>query len=118
MARRKRPLQKRDSRRAAGPSEKKLWGGRFEKATNPLVEAYTSSVAQDIALLPYDIAGSIAHARMLGRMSIIPRRDAETLVRGLEELAADVAAGRFELDESLEDVHMNVEAALARKVGA
>src|SRR5713101_7968029 len=110
MAKRKRPVQKRESTGGAGATRKKLWGGRFEKSTNPLVEAYTSSVVQDIALLPYDIAGSIAHARMLGRTSIIPRKDADILVRGLEELAGDVAVGRFELDDSLEDVHMNVEA--------
>ena len=117
MARRKRPEQKRDSTSGTAAAEKKLWGGRFEKSTNPLVESYTSSVAQDIALLPYDIAGSIVHARMLGRTLIIPRKDAETLVRGLEDLAADVSLGKFELDDSLEDVHMNVEAALARKLG-
>ncbi|HTE84120.1 MAG TPA: argininosuccinate lyase [Dehalococcoidia bacterium] len=121
MAKRKRQAARRGQAAASGSdargADKKLWGGRFEKSTNPLVESYTTSVAQDLALLPYDIAGSIAHARMLGRTSIIPRKDADTLVRGLEELAADVSLGTFRLDDSLEDVHMNVEAALTRKVG-
>lgn len=120
MAKRRRQAVKRTAagvHGAAGTSAKKLWGGRYEKATNPLVESYTSSIAQDMALLPYDIAGSIAHARMLGRTAIIPKKDADAIVHGLEALATDVSAGEFQLDESLEDVHMNVEAALARKVG-
>src|SRR5947209_1895738 len=108
------------SARGTGPGEggaKKLWGGRFEKQTNPQVDAYTSSIAQDWALLPYDLAGSIAHARMLGRRRIIPSKDAETIIRGLEGIMADVSAGRFSLDERLEDVHMNVEAELTRRIG-
>jgi argininosuccinate lyase len=122
MANRKRQTARRNAAGAAASpvapgADKKLWAGRYEKATNPLVESYTSSVSQDMALLPYDVAGSLAHARMLGRTGIIPKADAEALVRGLEDIAAEVAAGRFVLDESLEDVHMNVEAALARKVG-
>jgi argininosuccinate lyase len=117
MAKRKGQAQK---RRGVQPTaaERKLWGGRFQKATNPLVEAYTSSIDEDAALIPYDIAGSIAHARMLGRRQIISARDAETIVRGLESIAADFEAGRFELAESLEDVHMNVEAELAGRIGA
>jgi argininosuccinate lyase len=124
MANRKRQAARRNaagvvaSASTPSGSDKKLWAGRYEKATNPLVESYTSSISQDMALLPYDIAGSLAHARMLGRTGIIPRADAEILIRGLEDLAAEVAAGRFILDESLEDVHMNVEATLARNIGA
>jgi argininosuccinate lyase len=124
MANRKRQTARRNSAGMAtsavqgANSDKKLWGGRYEKATNPLVESYTSSISQDMTLLPYDVAGSIAHARMLGRASIIPRADADSLVRGLEDIAEQVAAGRFQLDESLEDVHMNVEAALARMIGS
>jgi argininosuccinate lyase len=123
VANRKRQVARRSavgegrSASTAGGADKKLWGGRYEKATNPLVESYTSSVNQDMALLPYDVAGSIAHARMLGRTSIIPKADADALVRGLESIAGEIAAGTFQLDESLEDVHMNVEAALARKIG-
>ena len=103
---------------AEGGGERKLWGGRFEKETNPLVELYTSSIAEDSALVAYDIAGSIAHARMLGRTKIIPERDAEEIVRGLEGLAVDFEEGRLTLEESLEDVHMNVEAALQKRIGA
>lgn len=107
-------------RRAAGTpaAAKKPWGGRFEKTTDPLVEAYTSSIAEDQALIPYDIAGSIAHARMLGRTGIISARDSDLIVRGLDAILTDFERGRFQLDEALEDVHMNVEAELRRRIGA
>ena len=102
-----------------GHAEKaKLWGGRFEKPTNPLVELYTSSIAEDIGLVPYDIAASIAHARMLGRTGIIPAREASQIVQGLESIATDFAEGRFELDEALEDVHTAIEVALQKRIGA
>jgi argininosuccinate lyase len=116
MARRKRQAALRRSARPRA-AEQKLWGGRFQKQTNPLVEAYTSSVAEDSALTLYDIAGSIVHARMLGRRGIIPVQEADAIVRGLEGIAADYSAGRFQLDERLEDVHMNVEAELANRIG-
>ena len=115
MAKRRQQAERRVSQ---VPSAKKLWGGRFEKETDPLVEAYTSSVDEDQALIPYDIAGSIAHARMLGRTGIIAPREAETIVRGLEAILADFERGRFQLDEALEDVHMNVETELRRRIGA
>jgi argininosuccinate lyase len=99
-------------------SSSKLWGGRFASETNPLVEAYTESIAQDAALLPYDIAGSVAHATMLGRQGIIPEEDAHAIVDGLLAIAEDARAGRFTLRPELEDVHMNVEAELERRIGA
>ncbi|HZU76256.1 MAG TPA: argininosuccinate lyase [Dehalococcoidia bacterium] len=94
------------------------WGGRFAKPIDELVEAYGSSIEQDRPLLPYDIRGSIAHARMLGRQGIIPAEDAGANVTALEQLAEDATAGRFELRAELEDVHMNVEAELERRIGA
>jgi argininosuccinate lyase len=97
---------------------RKAWGGRFAQPTDALVEAYTSSIAADARLLPYDIAGSIAHARMLGRQRIIPKKDADTIVRGLVEILEEYNRGAFKLRDDLEDVHMNVEARLAQKIGA
>jgi argininosuccinate lyase len=94
-----------------------LWAGRFEQPTDALVEAYTSSIAADARLMPYDIAGSIAHARMLGRQRIIPKKDADAIVRGLAEILDEFARGEFVLRPDLEDVHMNVEARLAEKIG-
>ncbi|MGI8549281.1 MAG: argininosuccinate lyase, partial [Dehalococcoidia bacterium] len=69
-------------------------------------------------LIPYDIAGSIAHAQMLGRQRIISEREADQIVGGLEGIAQDYAEGAFSLEQSLEDVHMNVEAALTKRIGA
>jgi argininosuccinate lyase len=116
MAKRKVQSGRRSTAREANPPQK-LWGGRFEKTTNPLVESYTSSIAEDSALIPYDLAGSIAHARMLARTKIISTAESDTLVRGLRSIAEDHEAGNFQLDEALEDVHTNVEAELFRRVG-
>jgi len=107
----------RKRRSAALNGARKPWGGRFEEPTDAMVEAYTASTAADARLLPYDIAGSIAHARMLGRQRIIPRKDADAIVRGLTEIRDEYERGAFRLREDLEDVHMNVEARLAEKIG-
>jgi len=63
------------------------------------------------------VRGSIAHARMLAKQGIIPAMDAELIIRGLEQVRGEIAAGRFQFDERLEDVHMNIEARLAQLVG-
>jgi argininosuccinate lyase len=105
--------------RSASPSPngRKPWAGRFEQPTDALVEAYTSSIDVDARLLPQDIAGSIAHARMLGRQRIIAKKDADAIVRGLEEIQREFDRGEFKMRPGLEDVHMNVEARLAQKIG-
>jgi argininosuccinate lyase len=95
----------------------RTWGGRFSDETDARVANFTRSIDLDAALAADDIAGSIAHVRGLGRAGILSAEDVQALVDGLLALAADVAAGRLEWDDSLEDVHMNVEAALAGKVG-
>jgi argininosuccinate lyase len=104
-------------RPAPDAGDQKLWAGRFEKQMNPLVEDYTSSIEQDALLLPHDILGSIAHASMLGSQGIIPQADADKIVSGLNQIAADAQNGRFELRGDLEDVHMNVESELERRIG-
>src|SRR6476620_10051830 len=93
----------------------RTWGGRFSGETDARVADFTRSIEIDAALAADDIAGSIAHVRGLGRAGILSPDDVETLVGGLTALAEDVAAGRIEWDGSLEDVHMNIEAALAVK---
>ena len=95
----------------------RTWGGRFSGETDARVADFTRSIEVDAALAADDIAGSIAHVRGLGRAGILSADDVQTLVDGLTALAEDVAAGRLEWDGSLEDVHMNIEAALAAKVG-
>lgn len=97
---------------------RKPWGGRFAERTDSMVEAYTASISADARMLPQDIAASIAHARMLGRQRIIPKKDADAIVRGLAEILEEYARGEFRMRPELEDVHMNVEARLAEKIGA
>ena len=72
--------------------------GRFEKPADKLVAAYTASIPYDWRLYPYDIAGSIAHARMLGRQGVITPAEAEAIVRGLEAIRDEITqrAGRSE----------------------
>ena len=95
----------------------RTWGGRFSGETDARVADFTRSIEVDAALAADDIAGSIAHVRGLGRAGILSADDVQALVDGLTALAEDLAAGRLEWDDSLEDVHMNIEAALAVKVG-
>jgi argininosuccinate lyase len=99
------------------PAERKPWGGRFTEATNLLVEEYTASIPYDWRLYPYDIAGSIAHAAMLGRTGIIPDREVRRIIKGLKEILQEIADGRFRFSTALEDIHMNIEQRLIRKIG-
>jgi argininosuccinate lyase len=96
----------------------KLWAGRFLEQTNPMVDAYTSSLDVDQRMAVEDVRGSIAHARMLGKQGIIPAEDADKIIEGLTQIGRDIEAGLFEMDESLEDVHMNVESRLSQIIGA
>jgi argininosuccinate lyase len=95
----------------------RLWGGRFSEANDARMEAYTSSIEVDRELAADDLAGSIAHVRGLGRAGLLTDDQVTELVGGLTALAEDVAADRFTWDPSLEDVHLNLESALAEKVG-
>ncbi len=96
---------------------KKLWAGRFARDTHAAVEAFTESISFDRALYRYDIQGSIAHAKMLGKQGIIPKRDADAIVSGLKDIAREIEAGTFTFREDLEDIHMNIESALIERVG-
>jgi argininosuccinate lyase len=96
---------------------KKLWGGRFQQPTDAFVEEFTASVGFDRRLAPYDIAGSIAHAQMLARVKVLGKEEADTIIKGLQEILSEIEAGNFDWQVSLEDVHMNIEARLTEKVG-
>ncbi|MFH1775038.1 MAG: argininosuccinate lyase [Chloroflexota bacterium] len=91
--------------------------GRFRKPVDKLAAEYTASIAFDWRLYPYDIAGSIAHARMLGKQGIIPAEDAETIVGGLTDIKEEMEQGRFLFKPELEDIHLNIEAALMERIG-
>ena len=95
----------------------KLWAGRFQKETDTLVNDFNSSIGFDARLYSQDIAGSIAHARMLGKCGIIEEHEAEIIVDGLKAILADIQAGGVEFTLDNEDIHMNIEAELTRRVG-
>lgn len=95
----------------------KLWGGRFTETTDALVERFTGSVDFDKRLYHYDIAGSIAHARMLAHVGVLTDKERDAIVRGLEEIEAEIEAGKFDWRAEYEDVHMNIEARLTARIG-
>ena len=96
----------------------KLWGGRFSKNTNELVDAFNASIDFDKRLYHEDIRGSMAHARMLAKCGIIPAEDGEKIIAGLKDILADIEAGNFDFSVDLEDIHMNVEARLTERIGS
>jgi argininosuccinate lyase len=96
---------------------KKPWAGRFKDKTAKAVEAFTESVSFDRRLWKYDIEGSIAHARMLGKQGIIGRTEERRIIKALREIAKEIETGDFRFNEGLEDIHMNIEAALLEKIG-
>ena len=95
----------------------KLWQGRFSTKTAQIVEAFTSSIQVDRRLYAYDIQGSIAHCKMLAKTSIIGDDEASELIRGLEKIKQEIETGRFQFDDSLEDIHMHIESRLVEIVG-
>ena len=98
-------------------TDKKLWAGRFAEPTDAFVEAFTASVEFDQRLAPYDIQGSIAHATMLARQGILTESERDSIIGGLQRVLERIGAGEFEWSVALEDVHMNIEAALTEDIG-
>jgi argininosuccinate lyase len=95
----------------------KLWGGRFSENTDAAVEAFSSSIDIDKRLYHHDVEGSIAHCRMLAKCEIIGQDEAETLIRGLEQIRMEIESGGFAFLDRLEDIHMHIEHRLAEIVG-
>ncbi len=95
----------------------KLWAGRFQKETDTLVNDFNSSITFDARLYKEDIAGSMAHAAMLGRQGIIEPHEAEKIIEGLKVILADIEAGQVEFSLDNEDIHMNIEAELTSRIG-
>jgi argininosuccinate lyase len=91
--------------------------GRFKKAADKLAARYTASLPFDWRLYPYDIAGSIAHARMLAKQKIISPKESEAIIKGLKSVQREIEGSEFEFKPELEDIHMAIEARLMEKVG-
>ena len=95
----------------------KLWGGRFQKETDDLVDQLNASIGFDQRLYREDITGSMAHAKMLADCGIISREDNEAIQAGLSGILADIEDGKVEFTADNEDIHMNVEALLTARIG-
>jgi argininosuccinate lyase len=94
------------------------WGGRFTAGPAELMLQFSESVSFDRRLAPFDIAGSRAHAAMLAHVGLITAKERDAIHAGLDAILAEIAAGKFSWDTKLEDVHMNIEQALARRTPA
>ncbi|MEQ3696431.1 MAG: argininosuccinate lyase [Pseudomonadales bacterium] len=98
-------------------SQNKLWGGRFQEPTDEFVERFTASITFDQRLYKQDIRGSLAHAAMLEKAGILNAQELADIQRGLQEIEREIEAGNFNWSVGLEDVHMNIEAALTERIG-
>ena len=95
----------------------KAWGGVFQSATDSRVERFSESVSFDRRLADDDIDGSIAHSAMLAACGLMPPADADAIRLALEEIRAEIRAGRFEYTISKEDIHLHIESALTARLG-
>jgi len=91
--------------------------GRLNKAADKLVNKYTASIPFDWRLYQHDIAGGVAHAKMLSRQGIIAPKEAESIISELESIKAEIEQGKFQFNPELEDIHLNIEACLMDKIG-
>ena len=98
-------------------TKKKPWGGRFRQPTDKMVEEFTASIPFDRRLYKYDIEGSIAHCRVLGKAGIISPDDEDAIIDGLRAILSDIEKGSFSFAAELEDIHMAIEKALIEKIG-
>jgi argininosuccinate lyase len=95
----------------------KAWAGRFAEVSSPVMEAFTSSLAFDKRLAPYDIRGSVAHCRMLVKQKILSRFEGEKIIKGLESVQRELERRHFQFLPSDEDIHMAIERRLTEKIG-
>ena len=95
-----------------------MWKGRFQQPTAELLQTYSESISFDWRLWPFDIVGSIAHAAALEHVGLITAEERESIGTGLREIGAEIEAGKFVFKQELEDIHMNIEAELTRRIGA
>ncbi len=99
------------------PNTNVHWGGRFAAGPSAVMQEINASIGFDRKLWRQDIRGSLAHAAMLAKIGLISSEDERAIVQGLEAIGEAIASGRFEFDEALEDIHMNIEARLTERIG-
>lgn len=97
---------------------KKPWGGRFKKQTDKLMEKFSASVDYDKKLYAEDIEGSVAHAKMLLQSAIIKKTESEKIIKGLLSIKKEIENGKFPFRDEFEDIHLNIEKRLIKKIGA
>lgn len=95
----------------------KLWGGRFKSGINELVNTFNASISIDSRMYKEDILGSLAHVKMLGKQGIIPAKDSEKIVNGLNEILKRMENGVIHIDNSSEDIHSFIESTLTYYIG-
>ena len=95
----------------------KMWGGRFSKVTNELLEDLNASIKYDYRLAKYDIEVSIAHIMMLAKSGVIQKDECNLIVDGLKKVQKEISDGKFEFKKKLEDIHMNIESRLTEIIG-
>ena len=93
------------------------WGGRFNEPVDAFVARFTASVNFDRRLFRHDIQGSIAHASMLLEVGVLTDSEVQAIISGLEAISSEIESGEFTWSTTLEDVHMNIEAALTARIG-
>ncbi len=98
-------------------AEQKSWQARISEATDQLAQSFVESISYDRRIYKQDVAGSIAHAQMLAKVKLISESERDAIIHGLRGIEADIAAGKFQFDESLEDIHMVIEAELIKRIG-
>lgn len=94
-----------------------MWGGRFSKTTDERINEFQASIAFDRRMYQEDIAGSVAHAKMLAKCGILSEKDRDAIVHGLQDIRAKIEAGDFDFSVALEDIHMNIEKRLTDAIG-
>ena len=95
----------------------KMWGGRFESAPDAIMEEINASIGFDRKLAPQDVTGSLAHVAMLAKTGIVSEADGTLIAEGLTGIRGEIESGAFAFDRALEDIHMNIEARLASRIG-
>jgi argininosuccinate lyase len=95
-----------------------MWKGRFAQDTSSLVQQFGESISYDWRLFPHDIAGSIAHARAQLKAGLLTQEEFSSIEKGMREIEVEIREGKFEFKTSLEDIHMNIESELTKRIGA